>query len=55
MRAHAPITSTTQGLVLAEAVSIVLAQRLGRDVPHHLRGTCCQRAVAEQAPACRAG
>ncbi|MGH8383315.1 3-carboxy-cis,cis-muconate cycloisomerase [Pseudomonas sp.] len=38
----------TQGLVLAEAVSIVLAQRLGRDTAHHLLETCCQRAVAEQ-------
>ena len=38
----------TQGLVLAEAVSIVLAQRLGRDAAHHLLETCCRRAVAEQ-------
>ncbi|WP_374045982.1 3-carboxy-cis,cis-muconate cycloisomerase [Pseudomonas donghuensis] len=38
----------TQGLVLAEAVSVVLAQRLGRDRAHHLLETCCQRAVAEQ-------
>ncbi len=38
----------TQGLVLAEAVSIVLAQRLGRDRAHHLLETCCKRAVAEQ-------
>ncbi|MFW3898899.1 3-carboxy-cis,cis-muconate cycloisomerase [Pseudomonas bharatica] len=38
----------TQGLVLAEAVSIVLAQRLGRDHAHHLLETCCKRAVAEQ-------
>ena len=38
----------TQGLVLAEAVSIVLAQRLGRDHAHHLLEQCCQRAVAEQ-------
>ncbi|QXH36777.1 3-carboxy-cis,cis-muconate cycloisomerase [Pseudomonas muyukensis] len=38
----------TQGLVLAEAVSIVLAQRLGRDRAHHLLEHCCQRAVAEQ-------
>ncbi|MNF82747.1 3-carboxy-cis,cis-muconate cycloisomerase [compost metagenome] len=38
----------TQGLVLAEAVSIVLAQRLGRDTAHHLLETCCKRAVAEQ-------
>ncbi|WP_312935898.1 3-carboxy-cis,cis-muconate cycloisomerase [Pseudomonas sp.] len=37
----------TQGLVLAEAVSIVLAQRLGRDRAHHLLEQCCQRAVAE--------
>lgn len=38
----------TQGLVLAEAVSIVLAQRVGRDTAHHLLEQCCQRAVAEQ-------
>ena len=38
----------TQGLVLAEALSIVLAQRLGRDAAHHLLETCCKRAVAEQ-------
>ncbi|WP_409278331.1 3-carboxy-cis,cis-muconate cycloisomerase [Pseudomonas defluvii] len=38
----------TQGLVLAEAVSIVLAQRLGRDHAHHLLESCCKRAVAEQ-------
>ncbi len=38
----------TQGLLLAEAVSIVLAQRLGRDTAHHLLEQCCKRAVAEQ-------
>jgi len=38
----------TQGLVLAEAVSIVLAQRVGRDTAHHLLEECCKRAVAEQ-------
>ncbi|WP_166363762.1 3-carboxy-cis,cis-muconate cycloisomerase [Pseudomonas akapageensis] len=38
----------TQGLVMAEAVSIVLAQRLGRDAAHHLLEHCCKRAVAEQ-------
>ncbi|MCP1420661.1 3-carboxy-cis,cis-muconate cycloisomerase [Pseudomonas laurylsulfativorans] len=38
----------TQGLVLAEAVSIVLAQRVGRDSAHHLLEQCCKRAVAEQ-------
>lgn len=38
----------TQGLVLAEAVSIVLAQRLGRETAHHLLEQCCKRAVAEQ-------
>lgn len=38
----------TQGLVLAEAVSIVLAQRVGRDTAHHLLEQCCKRAVAEQ-------
>lgn len=38
----------TQGLVLAEAVSIELAQRLGRETAHHLLEQCCKRAVAEQ-------
>ncbi|VVM99181.1 3-carboxy-cis,cis-muconate cycloisomerase [Pseudomonas fluorescens] len=38
----------TQGLVLAEAVSIVLAQRVGRDTAHHLLEQCCKRAVAER-------
>lgn len=38
----------TQGLVLAEAVSIALAQRIGRDAAHHLVEQCCKRAVAEQ-------
>ncbi|WP_339430671.1 3-carboxy-cis,cis-muconate cycloisomerase [Pseudomonas sp. EA_65y_Pfl2_P78] len=38
----------TLGLVLAEAVSIVLAQRVGRDTAHHLLERCCKRAVAEQ-------
>lgn len=38
----------TQGLVLAEAVSIVLAQRVGRDTAHHVLEQCCKRAVAEQ-------
>ncbi|TBN49905.1 3-carboxy-cis,cis-muconate cycloisomerase [Pseudomonas sp. BGI-2] len=38
----------TQGLVLAEAVSIVLAQRVGRDTAHHLLEQCCKCAVAEQ-------
>ncbi|WP_095146822.1 MULTISPECIES: 3-carboxy-cis,cis-muconate cycloisomerase [unclassified Pseudomonas] len=38
----------TQGLVLAEAVSIVLAQRIGREQAHHLLELCCKRAVTEQ-------
>ena len=38
----------THGLVLAEAVSIELAQRVGRDTAHHLLEQCCKRAVAEQ-------
>ncbi|WP_085632178.1 MULTISPECIES: 3-carboxy-cis,cis-muconate cycloisomerase [unclassified Pseudomonas] len=38
----------TQGLVLAEAVSIVLSQRVGRDAAHHLLEQCCKRAVAER-------
>ena len=36
------------GLVLAEAVSIVLAQRVGRETAHHLLEQCCKRAVAEK-------
>lgn len=39
----------TQGLVLAEAVSIVLAQRIGRDAAHHLVEQCCRQAVKEGA------
>ena len=38
----------THGLVLAEAVSIVLAQRVGRETAHHLLELFCKRAVAEQ-------
>lgn len=38
----------THGLVLAEAVSIVLAQRVGRETAHHLLEQCCKRAVSEQ-------
>ncbi|MGE8345083.1 3-carboxy-cis,cis-muconate cycloisomerase [Pseudomonas helleri] len=37
----------THGLVLAEAVSIELAQRVGRETAHHLLEQCCKRAVAE--------
>lgn len=37
----------TQGLVLAEAVSIALAQRIGRDAAHHLVERCCRQAVEE--------
>lgn len=36
----------TRGLVLAEAVSIALAQRIGREAAHHLVEECCKRAVA---------
>ncbi|WP_263859502.1 3-carboxy-cis,cis-muconate cycloisomerase [Pseudomonas sp. MWU13-2105] len=36
----------TKGLVLAEAVSIALSQRIGRDAAHHLIEQCCRRAVA---------
>ena len=39
----------TQGLVLAEAVSIALAQRIGRDAAHHLVERCCRQAVEEGA------
>ena len=37
----------TQGLVLAEAVSIALAQRIGRDAAHHLLEQCCRQAVQQ--------
>jgi 3-carboxy-cis,cis-muconate cycloisomerase len=37
----------TKGLVLAEAVSIALAQRIGRDSAHHLIEQCCRRAVEQ--------
>jgi len=37
----------TRGLALAEAVSIALAQRIGRDAAHHLVEQCCKRAVAD--------
>jgi 3-carboxy-cis,cis-muconate cycloisomerase len=37
----------THGLVLAEAVSIALAQRIGRDAAHHLIEQCCRRAVEQ--------
>nr|WP_090446761.1 3-carboxy-cis,cis-muconate cycloisomerase [Pseudomonas benzenivorans] len=37
----------TQGLVLAEAVSIALAQRIGRDAAHHLLEDCCRQAAKE--------
>lgn len=38
----------TQGLVLAEAVSIALAQRIGRDASHHLIEQCCRQAIAQK-------
>ena len=38
----------TQGLVLAEAVSITLSQRIGRERAHHLLEHACRQAVAEQ-------
>ncbi|MCM2321563.1 MAG: 3-carboxy-cis,cis-muconate cycloisomerase [Pseudomonas sp.] len=44
MRANLDLT---QGLVLAEAVSIALAQRLGRERAHHLVEQCCRQAVNE--------
>ena len=37
----------THGLVLAEAVSIALAQRIGREAAHHLIEQCCRRAVEQ--------
>lgn len=39
----------TRGLVLAEAVSIALARRIGRDAAHHLVERCCRQAVKEGA------
>ncbi|EGH02364.1 MULTISPECIES: 3-carboxy-cis,cis-muconate cycloisomerase [Pseudomonas syringae group genomosp. 2] len=40
---------STKGLVLAEAVSIALARRIGRDAAHHLVEQCCRRAVEQGA------
>ncbi len=37
----------TRGLVLAEAISIALAQRVGREKAHELVEQCCKQAVAE--------
>lgn len=37
----------TRGLILAEAVSLALAQRIGREAAHHLVEQCCKRAVAD--------
>ena len=37
----------TRGLLLAEAVSIELAQRVGRERAHHLLESCCRQAIAE--------
>ncbi|MGH8417976.1 MAG: 3-carboxy-cis,cis-muconate cycloisomerase [Pseudomonas sp.] len=37
----------TKGLVLAEAVSISLAQRIGRDAAHHLIEQSCRKAVGQ--------
>ncbi|MFV3369297.1 3-carboxy-cis,cis-muconate cycloisomerase [Pseudomonas sp. NY15435] len=39
----------TRGLVLAEAVSIALGQRIGRDAAHHLVEQCCKQAVKDGA------
>lgn len=38
---------STQGLVLAEAVSIALARHIGRDAAHHLIEQSCRRAVQQ--------
>ncbi|MCM2048772.1 lyase family protein, partial [Pseudomonas aeruginosa] len=38
----------THGLVLAEAVSIALARRIGREAAHHLVKQCCRRAVEQR-------
>ncbi len=37
----------TRGLVLAEAISIALAQRVGREKAHELVEQCCKQVVAE--------
>lgn len=44
MRANLDLT---RGLVLAEAVSIALARRIGRERAHHLVEQCCRQAVNE--------
>ncbi len=38
----------THGLVLAEAVSIALARRIGREAAQHLVEQCCRRAVEQR-------
>ncbi|MCV4284896.1 3-carboxy-cis,cis-muconate cycloisomerase [Pseudomonas capsici] len=40
---------STRGLVLAEAVSIELSRRIGRDAAHHLVEQNCRRAVQQDA------
>uniref|UniRef100_UPI001F119C2C lyase family protein n=1 Tax=Pseudomonas viridiflava TaxID=33069 RepID=UPI001F119C2C len=40
---------STQGLVLAEAVSIALSRCVGRDAAHHLIEQSCRRAVVQGA------
>jgi 3-carboxy-cis,cis-muconate cycloisomerase len=40
----------THGLVLSEAVSIALSQRIGRDTAHRLVEQCCRRAVEQGQP-----
>jgi len=44
MRANLDLTG---GLVMAESVSIALAQRVGREKAHHLIEECCRRAAAQ--------
>jgi 3-carboxy-cis,cis-muconate cycloisomerase len=40
----------TQGLILAEAVMMALADKLGRGVAHHAVEQACARAIAEKQP-----
>ncbi len=45
MRANLDLT---QGLVLAEAASMALAQHIGRDKAHHVVEQACQRAISDK-------
>jgi 3-carboxy-cis,cis-muconate cycloisomerase len=39
----------TKGLVMAEAVTMALGARIGRDEAHHVVEAACRRAVEEEA------